>query len=187
MQLGMIGLGRMGGSMVRRLLRGGHACVVFDSQPASVTSFAQHGATGTRSLDEFAKNLDTPRVVWLMVPAAVVDTTLDALSPHLQSGDIVVDGGNSHYVDDIRRAKALERPRDSLPGCRRQRRRLGRRSRLLSDDWRRVMRRWPISIRSSRPSRRAFRPRHGHRDATPETAPPRRDICTAVLLARATL
>ena len=108
MQMGMIGLGRMGGSMVRRLIGGGHACVVFDSQPASVTSLAQQGATGSNSIDEFIKKLDTPRVVWLMVPAAVVDTTLHELSPHLQSGDIVVDGGNSHYVDDIRRAKTLD-------------------------------------------------------------------------------
>jgi 6-phosphogluconate dehydrogenase len=108
MQLGMIGLGRMGGSMVRRLLHGGHTCVVFDSQPASVTSLTQQGATGSNSIDEFVKKLDTPRVVWLMVPAAVVDTTLHELSPQLQSGDIVVDGGNSHYVDDIRRAKTLD-------------------------------------------------------------------------------
>jgi 6-phosphogluconate dehydrogenase len=107
MRLGMIGLGRMGGSMVRRLLRGGHACVVFDSQPASVTSLAHQGATGSGSLNELITKLDTPRVLWLMVPAAVVDTTLDELSPHLQSGDIVVDGGNSHYVDDIRRAATL--------------------------------------------------------------------------------
>ena len=108
MQLGMIGLGRMGGSMVRRLLRGGHACVVFDIHPATMTSLANHGATASRSLDEFVKQLDAPRVVWLMVPAAVVDTTLHELSPLLQSGDIVVDGGNSHYVDDIRRAQALD-------------------------------------------------------------------------------
>jgi 6-phosphogluconate dehydrogenase len=108
MQMGMIGLGRMGGSMVRRLIGGGHACVVFDSQPASVTSLAQQGATGSNSIHEFIKKLDAPRVVWLMVPAAVVDTTLHELSPHLQSGDIVVDGGNSHYVDDIRRAKTLD-------------------------------------------------------------------------------
>ena len=108
MQVGMIGLGRMGGSMVRRLLRGGHACVVFDSQAAAMTPLANQGATPSRSLAEFVKQLDTPRVVWLMVPAAVVDTTLHDLSPHLQSGDIVVDGGNSHYVDDIRRATALE-------------------------------------------------------------------------------
>ena len=108
MQLGMIGLGRMGGSMVRRLLRGGHACVVFDTHPAAMTPLANQGATVSSSLDEFVKKLDPPRVVWLMVPAAVVDTTLHELSPLLQPGDIVVDGGNSHYVDDIRRAKALE-------------------------------------------------------------------------------
>jgi 6-phosphogluconate dehydrogenase len=107
MQLGMVGLGRMGGSMVRRLLHGGHACVVFDSASASVTSLAHEGATGSSSLDEFVKKLDTPRVIWLMVPAAVVDPTLQELSPHLQSGDIVVDGGNSHYIDDIRRARTL--------------------------------------------------------------------------------
>ena len=108
MQLGMIGLGRMGGSMVQRLLRGGHACVVFDSEPARLTSLAHDGATGSHSLDEFIRALDTPRVVWLMLPAAAVDTMLHELLPHLQPGDVVVDGGNSHYVDDIRRAKALE-------------------------------------------------------------------------------
>jgi 6-phosphogluconate dehydrogenase len=108
MQVGMIGLGRMGGSMVRRLLRGGHACVVFDAQPDAMTPLTDQGATPSRSLAEFVKQLDTPRVVWLMVPAAVVDTTLHDLSPHLQSGDIVVDGGNSHYIDDIRRAAALD-------------------------------------------------------------------------------
>jgi 6-phosphogluconate dehydrogenase len=108
MQLGMIGLGRMGGSMVRRLLHGGHACVVFDSQPASVTPLAQQGAAGSGSLEELVKKLDRPRVVWMMVPAAAVDTTLHLLSPHLQPDDVVVDGGNSHYVDDIRRAKTLD-------------------------------------------------------------------------------
>ena len=95
MQLGMIGLRRMGGSMVRRLLHGGHSCVVYDSQPASVTSLAQQGATGSNSIDELIKKLGTPRVLWLMVPAVAVDTTLHELSRHLQSGDIVVDGGNS--------------------------------------------------------------------------------------------
>jgi 6-phosphogluconate dehydrogenase len=108
MQLGMIGLGRMGGSMVQRLLRGGHACVVFDSRPANVTSLAHHGATGSHSLDEFITALDTPRVAWLMLPAAAVDTTLHDLSPHLQAGDVVVDRGNSHYVHDLWRAKVLE-------------------------------------------------------------------------------
>ena len=83
MQLGMIGLGRMGGSMVSRLLHGGHACVVFDSQAASVTSLAQQGATGSSSLADLVKKLDTPRVIWLMVPAAAVDTTLHELAPGL--------------------------------------------------------------------------------------------------------
>ena len=108
MQLGMIGLGRMGGSMVRRLLQGGHSCVVFDSQPASVEALASRGATGSSSLSEFVKKLDTPRAIWLMLPAAVVETTLHDLVPLLQAGDIVIDGGNSHYVDDIRRARTLE-------------------------------------------------------------------------------
>jgi 6-phosphogluconate dehydrogenase len=108
MQIGMIGLGRMGGHMVRRLLRDGHDCVVFDSQPTAMTALATQGAKPSRSLEEFAKQLGAPRVVWLMVPAAVVDTTLQSLSPHLQAGDVVVDGGNSHYIDDIRRAAALE-------------------------------------------------------------------------------
>ncbi len=108
MQLGMIGLGRMGGNMVRRLLKGGHACVVFDSQAASIEKSRQDGATGSDSLEGFVNALALPRVVWLMLPAAVVEATLDKLTPLLQSGDIVIDGGNSHYIEDIRRAKALE-------------------------------------------------------------------------------
>ena len=108
MQLGMIGLGRMGGNMVRRLLRGGHSCVVFDSQAESVARSVADGAAGSHSLEEFMKSLDTPRVIWLMLPAAVVDSMVDALAPHLRSGDIVIDGGNSHYIEDIRRAKALD-------------------------------------------------------------------------------
>jgi 6-phosphogluconate dehydrogenase len=107
MQLGMIGLGRMGGSMVRRLLRGGHACVVFDSQPASVAALTEQGATGASSLAAFVATLEAPRAIWLMLPAAVVDRALGELLPSLQPGDIVVDGGNSHYVDDIRRAGTL--------------------------------------------------------------------------------
>ncbi len=107
MQLGMIGLGRMGANMVRRLMRGGHQCVVFDNNVASVQQLAGDGATGASSLDDFVKKLSPPRAVWLMIPAAVVDTTLTDLAPRLQKGDIVVDGGNSHYVDDIRRSKEL--------------------------------------------------------------------------------
>jgi 6-phosphogluconate dehydrogenase len=107
MQLGMIGLGRMGGNMVRRLLRGGHICVVFDSQPATVAALTEQGATGAASLRGFVETLQPPRAVWLMLPAAVVDKTLNELVPLLQPGDVIVDGGNSHYVDDIRRAKEL--------------------------------------------------------------------------------
>ena len=107
MQLGMIGLGRMGANMVRRLIKGGHDCVVFDVSPQAVEGLAKEKATGAASLQDFAKKLEKPRAVWLMVPAAVVDKTIADLLPHLESGDIVVDGGNSYYVDDIRRAKAL--------------------------------------------------------------------------------
>jgi 6-phosphogluconate dehydrogenase len=107
MQLGMIGLGRMGANMVRRLIRGGHDCVVFDRSPQAVDELAKEKATGAASLQDFVKKLRKPRAVWLMVPAAVVDKTIADLVPHLESGDILVDGGNSYYVDDIRRAKAL--------------------------------------------------------------------------------
>jgi 6-phosphogluconate dehydrogenase len=107
MQLGMIGLGRMGANMVRRLLNGGHQCVVFDRSPQAVTELAQEKAVGTSSLADLVKKLEKPRAVWLMVPAAVVDTTIADLLPALEAGDILIDGGNSYYVDDIRRAKEL--------------------------------------------------------------------------------
>jgi 6-phosphogluconate dehydrogenase len=107
MQIGMIGLGRMGANMVRRLLKGGHQCVVFDMSPKAVTELTQAKATGASSLADFAQKLTTPRAVWLMVPAAAVDETIAALVPQLERGDIVIDGGNSYYVDDIRRAKEL--------------------------------------------------------------------------------
>jgi 6-phosphogluconate dehydrogenase len=107
MQLGMIGLGRMGANMVRRLLKGGHQCVVFDRSPQAVTELAQQKAVGTSSLADLVRNLEKPRAVWLMVPAAVVDQTIADLLPSLEAGDILIDGGNSYYVDDIRRAKEL--------------------------------------------------------------------------------
>jgi 6-phosphogluconate dehydrogenase len=103
----MIGLGRMGANMVRRLMRGGHNCVVYDRSAASVQQLASEGATGTVNLDDFVAKLEKPRAIWLMVPAAVVDSTLQDLAPRLDSGDIVIDGGNSYYIDDIRRAKEL--------------------------------------------------------------------------------
>jgi 6-phosphogluconate dehydrogenase len=107
MQLGMIGLGRMGANMVRRLMKGGHDCVVYDVSPDSVTALADEGAVGSESMEDFVGKLDKPRSVWLMVPAAVVDSTLDELAPLLDEGDAVIDGGNSYYRDDIRRAARL--------------------------------------------------------------------------------
>jgi len=107
LQLGMIGLGRMGANMVRRLIAGGHECVVFDMSPTAVEELAGEQAIGASSLADFVQKLAKPRAVWLMVPAAVVDTTIADLLPLLDSGDILIDGGNSYYVDDIRRAKEL--------------------------------------------------------------------------------
>jgi 6-phosphogluconate dehydrogenase len=107
MQLGMIGLGRMGANMVRRLIRADHECVVYDVSPDSVKALAGEGATGSESMEDFVGKLDKPRSVWLMVPAAVVDSTLDELVPLLDEGDAVIDGGNSYYRDDIKRAKRL--------------------------------------------------------------------------------
>ena len=107
MQLGMIGLGRMGANMVRRLIRSGHDCVVYDRSADTVRAVVADGATGSESLAGFVSKLSQPRAVWLMVPAAVVDETIAALLPLLSPGDILIDGGNSYYVDDIRRAKEL--------------------------------------------------------------------------------
>jgi 6-phosphogluconate dehydrogenase len=107
MQLGMIGLGRMGANMVRRLLRAGHDGVVFDVSPKAVEELVQEKATGSSSLAGLVKALAKPRALWLMVPAAIVDKTIDELVPLLEPGDILIDGGNSYYVDDIRRAKEL--------------------------------------------------------------------------------
>jgi 6-phosphogluconate dehydrogenase len=108
MQLGMIGLGRMGNNMVRRLLKAGHQCVVFDLHPEAVQALVKEGAVGTTSLEDFAKKLTKPRAAWLMVPAAVVDPTLKTLVPLLESDDAIIDGCNSHYHDDIRRAAELK-------------------------------------------------------------------------------
>ena len=107
MELGMIGLGRMGTNMVRRLLKAGHKCVVYDIHPEAVELIRKEGAVGAKSLEEFVHELRQPRALWMMVPAAVVDQTLETLIPLLQSGDVVIDGGNSHYHDDIRRNAAL--------------------------------------------------------------------------------
>jgi 6-phosphogluconate dehydrogenase len=111
MQLGMIGLGRMGANMVRRLLKGGHRCVVFDMSPEAVNELVQQKAEGSSTLRDFVTKLQKPRAIWLMVPAAVVEKTIADLLPHLEADDILIDGGNSYYVDDIRRAKELTEKR----------------------------------------------------------------------------
>jgi len=107
MQIGMIGLGRMGANMVRRLLRGGHECVVNDRSPEAIKAVVDEGATGAASLDAFVAQLKPPRAIWLMIPAALVDMMLDQLAAVVTTGDVIIDGGNSYYIDDIRRAQLL--------------------------------------------------------------------------------
>jgi 6-phosphogluconate dehydrogenase len=107
MQIGMIGLGRMGGGMVRRLMRGGHSCVVYDRAPQAVDALVKEGATAATSLTDLVSKLEAPRAVFMMLPAAFVDSTIDELAPLLESGDALVDGGNSNYQDDIARARRL--------------------------------------------------------------------------------
>jgi 6-phosphogluconate dehydrogenase len=107
MQIAMVGLGRMGANMVRRLIKGGHTCVVYDNSPDAVKLLVQDGAVGSTSLSDMVSKLELPRAVWLMVPAGVVDKTVEELAPLLAPEDIIVDGGNSHYVDDIRRSKTV--------------------------------------------------------------------------------
>jgi len=107
MRIALVGLGRMGANMVRRLLKGGHECVVFDVSPKAVAGMAKEGADGATALADLVKKLPKPRAVWLMVPAAVVDDTIASLAPLLEAGDTIIDGGNSYYVDDIRRAREL--------------------------------------------------------------------------------
>lgn len=107
MQIGMIGLGRMGANMVRRLLTGGHQCVVFDLSSKAVEALAQEKAVGASSFKDLVQKVNKPRAIWMMVPAAVVDETIASLVPYLEPGDTLIDGGNSYYVDDIRRAKDL--------------------------------------------------------------------------------
>ncbi len=107
MQLGMIGLGRMGANMVRRVMQAGHECVVFDRSPQAVEELTKEKAVGSSSLQDFARKLNKPRAVWLMVPAAAVDETIAGIVPFLEAGDILIDGGNSYYIDDIRRAQEL--------------------------------------------------------------------------------
>ena len=108
MQIGMIGLGRMGANMVRRLMKNGHSAVVHDTRPEAIAALIAEGAVGAATVEALVAQLQRPRAIWLMVPAAIVDTAIEALRPHLQDGDIVIDGGNSFYRDDMRRAKSLQ-------------------------------------------------------------------------------
>jgi 6-phosphogluconate dehydrogenase len=132
MQLGMVGLGRMGSNMVRRLLKGGHECVVFNRSPKPVEELKKENAVAASSLKDLVSKLRKPRAVWLMVPAAVVDDMIAALGPELEAGDILVDGGNSYYIDDIRRAKELAAKQVHY-GCR-DKRAFGAGARLLHDE-----------------------------------------------------
>src|SRR5436309_4493184 len=108
MQLGIIGLGRMGANMVRRLLESGHQCIVYDRSAKAVADLVAAKASGSSSVAEFIRLLTPPRAIWLMVPAGAVETSIAGLLPHLEAGDILIDGGNSYYVDDIRRARELK-------------------------------------------------------------------------------
>ena len=108
MQIGMIGLGRMGANMVRRLLRGGHECVVNDRNPEAVEALVKEGAKGAASLQSFIEQLEVPRAIWLMIPAGLVDTMIDQLVTAVAPDDIIIDGGNSYYIEDIRRARELK-------------------------------------------------------------------------------
>src|ERR1700722_13431404 len=108
MELGMIGLGRMGLNMVLRLMKAGHRCVVYNRHPEPVQALVKEGALGAASLEDFVKKLKLPRTIWMMVPAAVVDSTLQTLLPLLERDDVIIDGGNSYYHDDIRRAAELQ-------------------------------------------------------------------------------
>ena len=107
MQLGMVGLGRMGSNMVRRLLNNGHSAVVYDRSAEVVQSLVKDHAVGASSYADLVSKLSKPRAIWLMIPAAYVDQTIAEIAPHLASGDILIDGGNSYYVDDIRRSSEL--------------------------------------------------------------------------------
>ena len=170
MQLGMIGLGRMGASMVRRLMSNGHECVVFDMQPAAVSALKKDGAIGAASLAEMAAKMTKPRAIWLMVPAAVVDAELEQLMPHLEPGDIVIDGGNSLLPRRHPPRQGSDRVGPSLRRRRHQRRRRGPGSRLLPDDRRRGRRGGAARSRSSRRSRPASARRRARPAATGEVA-----------------
>ena len=158
MQIGMIGLGRMGASLVRRLAKDGHKCIVYDVSPAAVKKSAGRGVRGAVSIDELVAKLAKPRAVWVMVPAGVTGKTVEELASRMDAGDIIIDGGNSYYRDDLERAKALE-PRGMWSST------------------------WP---RSSRASRLESRQRRAPRAGRARPFPPSTDTCIAARPARAT-
>jgi 6-phosphogluconate dehydrogenase len=138
MQIGLVGLGRMGGAMVRRLMNGGHDLVIFNRTAEKMKSFVDDGAIGTGSLEELVGKLEKPRVVWIMLPAGeVTEKMMLEVAENLEPDDIIIDGGNSNFKDDIRRANLLKEKGNSLSRCRNERRRVGRKARLLPDGWRR--------------------------------------------------
>ena len=163
MQLGMIGLGRMGGNMVRRLMKAGHECVVFDHSQEAVKKLASEGAVGASSLADFAAKLTKPRAAWVMVPAGgPTEATVEELAKLFEPGDIIIDGGNSFYKDDVRRAGAAQAQGHPLRRRRHQRRRLGDRARLLHDD-----RRPRRGRQAARPDLQGPRPRQGGHRRSP--------------------
>ena len=138
MQLGMIGLGRMGGNIVRRLMKHGHSAVVYDKDAKAVAGLAAEGATGGSSLQDFVSRLERPRTAWVMLPAGkITEATIDELTKWMESGDVIIDGGNSFWQDDVRRGKALKERGIHYVDVGTSRRRLGHRARLLHDDRRR--------------------------------------------------
>ena len=186
MQLGMIGLGRMGANIVRRVMRDGHTGVAYDTSEDSVAALEKDGAVGARSLEEFVEKLEKPRVAWVMIPAGITDKVVEQLAELMEAGDIIINGGNSNYREDYDRAAALAEQRHPLPRRRHQRRRVGPRARLLPDDRRRGR-----GGRALRAAVRVHRARAWVRSTARRAAPatPRRRsraTCTAARPARAT-
>ena len=178
MQLGMIGLGRMGANMVRRLMKAGHQCVVYDRNVAAAQALAKEGATAATTLDEFVAKLSKPRAAWLMVPAAVVDATLKDLLPKLSEDDTVIDGGNSYYIDDIRRAQELQTKKLHYLDVGTSGGVWGLEQWLLHDDRRRRQgRQTPRSHLQDAGARQGARSRDPGREKM--GAPPRKAICIA--------
>ncbi len=186
MQLGMIGLGRMGANMVRRLIKGGHDCAVFDMSPKAVAELVKEKAVGAASLADLVDKLAQPRALWLMVPAAAVDSTIAALLPLLAPGDILIDGGNSLLRRRHSPRAGTRAQRHPLRRRRHQRRRVGTGARLLHDDRRRGRDGASISIRFSRDSRPASATSNARLGGRMPAAAPSRATCTAARTAPAT-